>query len=193
MGFLKKAGGGLKNILLGRKESGPSLPGDVARNQARARQMQAMGLNAILDAQKAESAESAIARRERQAVGATEDARRQMQERIVRSGMGPTSIGFGAQATMDRDLANQLADLRGEGLAQERQRRAEALLGGAANVLSNEGTVLMKQKARRSGGMLPMLMAAGGAALGGMAGGPTGAQAGGQIGGALGTGIQANS
>lgn len=190
MGFLKKAGGGIKNLLLGKKESGPSLPSDVAAAQARARKMQVMGMNAILEAQKAESPEQAVARQSRMAAGAAEDARRQLQERIVRSGMGPTSLNLGIEATLNKDLADQQAELQTRGLMDERQRRAEALLGAGANVLSNEGTILMKQKARRQGGILPGLLAAGGAAVGGMYGGPAGASAGGQLGAGLGQGIQ---
>jgi len=186
--LVDKRGGGLKDLLFGKKESGPDLPSDVKDVQALARQNQAMGLRELQTAfeQPAEKSAEIAANQELAAsAAANQDARLKMQEAIVRRGLGNTSMGLGAENTQEREMAQQRADIQntmGQRIEAERLKRSQAFLGGGGDALTRQGDVYIKPKAQRPGGIAGLI----GMGAGAYFGGPQGAMMGKGIGDAAG-------
>ena len=111
VGTLGLAGKGpMSDLMFGKKESGPQLPPEVvaAQRQARAAQLEGLkGLKASFATPAAESIQAQAGLEQRGIANAAEDARRRLQETIVRRGMGNSSIGLGQEVGLQRQAAEQ--------------------------------------------------------------------------------------
>lgn len=185
---LAGGGGGLSDLLFGRKAGGVSRSPLAAQAEALQKQtfdIQKTGLTAI---QKQFGDVGGFVRREqgqalKQAQASAADQQRALQTRISQRGLGESSVGLGAQSGIDLALAQQKGAIGRSG-AGLRQQAVSGLLGQASGVGRglNVPIAFRNIAARRQGGISGAL----GAGIGGAFGGPQGAQIGASIGGALG-------
>lgn len=124
--------------------------------------------------------------------GGTEDALRQLRQRIAQRGMGRSSLGIVAETGLRRDLSTNLSRIRASApdlIRQERLARIDALMNAARGGAASSSLFAPAPRRVRQGLIAPLMTVAGGAA-GAALGGPAGASAGSQIGAGVGSGLQ---
>jgi len=188
MGIFNKIATGHKNLLFGKPTTpqGQRLPGQLLSVQAEARKQQLAGLESLGSAPAEKIAGQEVERETRGLAGQRDDARRRLQDLMARRGLGTTSVGLGHQAGLEQQFGQQIQEARLSLPERIRQLQLQRL-SAAGQVLGQPGTIAGATPARsRQGGILPAILGAAGAGIGGSLGGTQGAGVGGQLG--VGTG-----
>lgn len=176
--FLKSG----KDILLGEDPDKVALPTDVAIAQQQRRDLisKLMGGQVRDEAQKAVAAEGRLASERASATAQSQAAgARGFGALLARQAAQMANANAQAQIAANQAVAAQQAAAQDVGAMQRDQALAAGIMGDA------EQSALMAEEWRKKNakqGLLPTLMSAGGAAIGGIHGGPQGAQAGAQLG-----------
>lgn len=194
-------GGGIKDLLLGKKKGGFS-PDEIA---AQIRGAQAQGietskkglgeLNQALDQDVGAGVRSAAAKEQKGILSAAQDARRRAQQSIAQRGLQGSSLGLAQDRSITQQTGEANAALQAslpERIRQMQLQNASTRLGAGQGLFSSlggsQGVRFHGQDASRSGGVLGIASALAplaGTVMGGAMGGPMGAQAGGAAGGAI--------
>lgn len=187
-------GGGLSNLLLGKKAKDIK-PDDIA-NQIRATQTKGINeLNAALDNKNSEQIVKEQVTREKAGVlTAAQDARRNAQRMMAQRGLQNSSLGLNQERSITQDTTKALGtiDARIPGAVRDQQLKDAHTRIGVGNINQN-GINFHTIEGQRSGGLLgiasalaPVAGTVAGAYFGGPAGAAMGSQVGSGIGGALG-------
>lgn len=170
--------GGLKDVLLGRKDKGVAdryLALDPLQKDALGKYGDQLNVNTD------QMAKNAVAGQERMIQTGAADAERNASKLIAQRGLGNSSVGLNALINTQRNTGDQINNVRAQlpGMQYDmKTKNLDNATSGIQNILNNRMFIQGRQGGGRTGGLAPLIGAGLGAAMAPPGGQAAGAQMG---------------